>query len=167
MLAQADELWIASDEGPNHPKRSTLMPFIKLEDYPLFPAGAMKHFPKDFLTLDAPSFSYEQALELTQMLHRADLKFTFVGEDDHLSELKSGELGKRFFGNRCSGELAPMLAASYAHLSYSMTGFPVMAMQSLSVGVPAIFLKGSESSNFIASDLMMCVQSVDELSGII
>jgi hypothetical protein len=167
QLKRADELWLPFSAEVIHANQKTLAPFIKLEDFPLFKEQQTKFFPKDFLTLDAPSMTLLQARDVVESLRRLEIKYCFIGEDAHLEELKENQgvagADRRFFGNRCSGELAPMLAASRAHLTYKMTGFPDMAIQSLSVGVPAICLKGSDVNNFVKDDLRLTIRRLKDI----
>lgn len=164
-LAQADELWLPYEREMSHPNTSVLTPFIKLEDYPLFSATQTKFYPKDFITLDAPSFTLKRAEEMIEMLRRMQLKYCFVGACDHLLSLKESDSDKRFFGDRCSGELAPLLAASRAHFTHKLTGFPQMAIQSLSVGVPVIMIKGSESAQFIKDECLFLLRRIKDIKG--
>jgi hypothetical protein len=164
-LSQVDEVWLPVESGHKeklekiHKKVKLLAPFIKLEDFPLFPEAQHKMFPRDFITVDAQSFSKEDAQKLMSVLEEDNIKYRFIGSDGHLSELKANEDDKRFFGKRCNGELAPMLTASRGHLTNQKDGFPNVAIESLSSGVPVLFMNKGTSESFVNSDMKFNIKS--------
>ncbi len=97
------------------------------------------------------------------VLEKDSLKYRFIGADGHLRDLKAHEDDKRFFGNRCNGELAPMLAASRGHLTNQKDGFPNKAIESLSAGVPVIFMSQGTSESFIKDDIKFNLKNISEI----
>ena len=162
-LKHANEIWTASELSIDHPKVSELPLFIKLEDYPLFPDSQIKFFPKDFVTIDAAFITLTQAKKVIEQLEKDGIKYRFVGHDEHLSSLKKSENDMRFFGERCSGEFAPLLAASRAHLTFQASGFPVKAIQSMSTGVPVIIFNKSNSKVFLKDEFTKYISNVSEI----
>ena len=68
--------------------------------------------------------------------------YRFVGSDEHLSSLKTGEKAELFLGEKCGGEMAPLFAACRALIDLGTleTAFPQKALQCLSSGRPVIAL---------------------------
>ncbi len=153
-LLKADELWVTHDSAESfwqekHKNVKIMSPFFKASDFPLFPETIRKSFPNDFLCIDAETVTKDQALKLIESLKSANLKFKFVGQDGHLAELKSEESDPMFYGNRCAGELAPLLASSRGLLTFQIVGFPTRAAEALSTGTPVWMPKESEGHLFL------------------
>ena len=161
-LNKVHEIWYPYDRED----KKALLPFIKLEDFPLFPESQHKIFPHDFVTVDAASLNLEEASALCNTLDKDQIKYRFIGADQHLSSLKRDSEDKRFFGERCSGELAPMLAASRAHLTWNSSSFPTFAIQSLSCGVPVITGKDSTNKYFYKEGLYKDIEYFNDVKNI-
>jgi hypothetical protein len=153
QLKKADELWVTNSAElefwkNHHDNVSIMAPFFKASDYPIFPAAIRKTFPGDFFCFDAATFNEEQATRMIEKCKSLQLKFKFVGRDEHLpSSLKDKEQ-ENFFGERCSGELAPLLAASRGFISLHESGFPSRVLSALSTGTPVSFQTNSEISAY-------------------
>ncbi|GAB4011761.1 MAG: hypothetical protein Fur0010_06710 [Bdellovibrio sp.] len=150
QLSQVEELWVtnstAADFYSKYVKHvEVLPPFFKNYEYPLFPSSQREKFPHDFVTIEATDLPLNRARELIEMLQHQNIKFKFVGFDDHLSTLKNGSDDERFYGPRCAGEMAPMLAASTALIDVSDAPFPENALATLSTGRPVLTLGKNHS----------------------
>lgn len=153
-LKSSHELWVPNEKAlkfweGEHDNVSLLKPFIKATDFPLMPDGIRKGFPRDFFCIDAESLNKDQAFKLIENLKAANLKFRFVGEDSHLEEVKRESEDAMFFGNRCSGELAPLLSASRGFMSFQRVGFPSHCIESLSSGTPIWLPQESEGLDYV------------------
>lgn len=171
-MKQADELWVTHEKSrefwsDKHPNVKVMSPFFKATDFPLFPEATRKAFPKDFFCLDAESLNQDQAEKLVKSLQADNLKFKFVGNDGHLSALKEKLGDSTFFGWRCAGELAPILAACRGFLSFQNVGFPVRAVEALSTGTPVWMPKESEGHSFLDGEgVLGKEESISDLPGI-
>lgn len=139
-LKQAD-LVIASTQdifkkvSAIHQNVELLDPPFKLSDYALFPKNMFAH---KFFAIESDQISVTQARQLVQWFTKWGHPILFIGNDDHLTDLKK-ELGdKMFFGQKCSGEHAPVLASSKALVCFMTSGFPKMALATLATGRPVI-----------------------------
>ncbi|MCR9206002.1 MAG: hypothetical protein NXH75_15570 [Halobacteriovoraceae bacterium] len=153
-IKNCDELWVPTETSREywaglHSKVSVLSPFIKATDFPLLPEGIRKTFPKDFFCIDAESFNEDDAFQLIEKCKSHNLKFRFVGLDDHLQNLKRENEDPMFFGSRCSGELAPLLSAARGFISNQRVGFPSHAIESLACGTPIWMPLESEGHEFV------------------
>ena len=110
-------------------------PFFNIEDFPLIPSNYWKH---DFFAVEANGMDCKFAEEVFDLADELGVKAVLVGEDDHLNPLKKLKGEKAFFGSRCTGELAPFLAASRGFISFKEKGFPDLALKTLAVGRPVI-----------------------------
>jgi len=168
-MATANELWVTCEKdfefwNQRHPQVRVMSPFFKASDFPLFPEATRKAFPNDFFAVDAESFDQSSASELIEVLKSKNLKFKFVGNDFHLTPLKRNQEDSIFFGSRCSGELAPFLAASRGFISGQKFGFPTRALEALSVGTPVWIPESSEAHHFINGPGVYKGLSLEELS---
>ncbi len=144
---QADLVWVTSEEMKKKVIVSApwlsqsvevLDPFIKMEDYPLFPDAQSLLFPKDTYLVEAEKTQLEQASEISTLLTENKLKFKFVGRDSHLRSLKDLLGEESFFGDRCAGEMTPLLAGAMAYINLNPGFFPERAIGSLAVGRPVV-----------------------------
>ncbi len=171
-MKQANELWVTHEKArefwaERHPNVKVMSPFFKATDFPLFPEATRKAFPKDFLCLDAESLKKDQAEKLVKSLKADNIKFKFVGHDDHLQSLKKDEDESNFYGSRCAGELAPLLAACRGFLSFQHVGFPVRAVEALSTGTPVWMPKESEGHQFVTGEgVLGKEESLGDLPGL-
>lgn len=147
QLKGVDELWVTNEKQKEFyqslvPKVEVLQPFFKTHEFPLFPKAQRELFPHDFVTIEATDLSLDKAHSLIDLLEKSSIKYRFVGFDDHLSSLKENDDDTRFYGPRCAGELAPMLAASVALIDFSSTTFHENALATLATGRPVLAIKG-------------------------
>lgn len=119
-----------------------LLPPFRLSDYALFPKSMFKH---DFFTVDTKGLTVEEMKSLVQFFEKRQERFQFVGPIENLGndfeELKKSGPESRFFGERCSGEHAPVLASSKAFISFDTVKFPKMILAGLAVGRPVVMKK--------------------------
>lgn len=119
-----------------------LLPPFRLSDYALFPKSMFKH---DFFTVDTRGLTVDEMIALVDFFEKRNERFQFVGPIDGLGEkfesLKKSSPENRFFGERCSGEHAPVLASSRAFISFDNVKFPKMTLAALAVGRPVVMKK--------------------------
>lgn len=119
-----------------------LLPPFRLSDYALFPKNMFKH---DFYALDTRGLDFSKVKKLVEMFEAQNDRFTFVGPTDHFGsefdEWKKSRPENNFFGERCSGEHAPVLASARAFISFDQTRFSKMTFAALAVGRPVVILK--------------------------
>jgi hypothetical protein len=116
-------------------KMEIMPPPFRVSDYALFPKTMFQH---NFFLIEAQGLNMNEAQQLIDWMREWHFQFQFVGPDAHLSELKQHCPENVFFGNRCSGEHAPVMAASKALLSFNTEDFPAMALGTLATGRPVI-----------------------------
>jgi hypothetical protein len=117
------------------PNLDVTPPPFRVSDYTLFPKNM---FPHHFFLIESNGLSFAQAQKLVEWMEEWKLEYQFIGNDSHLSDLKQRQQENKFFGNRCSGEHAPVLAASKALISFNTTEFPQLVMATMAVGRPVI-----------------------------
>lgn len=117
-----------------------LLPPFKISDYALFPKSMFKH---DYFTVDTTGLTLSAMKTLINFFEKRQERFQFIGAlpEHELSELKKIAMDNCFFGDRCSGEHAPVLASSRAFISFSTEKFPKMILACLAVGRPVVMLK--------------------------
>lgn len=120
---------------PILPNLDVTPPPFRVSDYSLFPKGMFKHH---FFAVEATGLSLAQARELAGWMKEWNLEFQFVGNDEHLNPMKAELESNKFFGNRCSGEHAPVLAASKALISFNDQEFPNYVLATMATGRPVI-----------------------------
>ncbi len=126
------------------PNAEVVAPPFRVSDYSLFPKTMFKHH---YFAVEATGLSLEEAIELTSWMKEWELEFVFVGPDDHLNSMKNNFQTSQFFGNRCSGEHAPVLAGSKALISFNDQEFPNLALATMATGRPVIL--GNEIKKWI------------------
>lgn len=158
-LLRCDELWVPSEKSAlfwseRHSNVKVLSPFFKASDFPLFPAAIRKTLPSDFLALESNGLTGAQAEQIILGLLEQNIKFKFVGRDDHLDSLKekyneNNDDTVEFWGERCAGELAPFLAAARGYICFQKSGFPIHAIEALSTGTPVWMARDSQSLDYL------------------
>lgn len=116
-------------------KTEIMPPPFRVSDYALFPKAMFKH---DFFLIESQGLNLGEAKDIISWMREWHYKFQFVGPDEHLAELKKECPESTFFGNRCSGEHAPVMAASRAFISFNTEDFPALALGALATGRPVI-----------------------------
>lgn len=85
-------------------------------------------FKHHFFAIETSGLSLDQARMLVSWMREWDQHFQFIGHDEHLNALKKECELNQFFGNRCSGEHAPVLASSKALISFNDQEFPNLVL---------------------------------------
>ena len=110
-------------------------PPFRVSDYALFPKDMFKHH---FFLFEAKGITLTDAKNIVEWMKEWNYSFQFIGPDSHLASLKEHHPENVFFGDRCSGEHAPVLAASKALVSFNQEDFPGLALGTLATGRPVI-----------------------------
>ena len=110
-------------------------PPFRVSDYALFPKEMFKHH---FFLVESKGLTAQEAYLLKEWMSEWKFDFQFIGLDDHLADLKTNSPSNMFFGNRCSGESAPVLAASKALISFNKEDFPAVSLSAMATGRPVI-----------------------------
>ncbi|MBY0416216.1 MAG: hypothetical protein K2Q18_18730 [Bdellovibrionales bacterium] len=110
-------------------------PPFRVSDYALFPKSMFKHH---FYLFETSGLSLENARKITDWMKEWNYSFQFIGPDNHLNDLKKDFPENTFFGDRCSGEHAPILASSKALVSFNDEDFPALPLATLATGRPVI-----------------------------
>ncbi|MCP4911576.1 MAG: glycosyltransferase family 4 protein [Oligoflexia bacterium] len=140
-----------------------LPPFFKISDYPLFPAGQQKIFPRDFWVIHAGNLDVDQATHLIDLMKTNNQKFKFAGIDDHLESIKKDHM-EHFYGNRCSGELAPLLAATKGIIDLDKTGWPEFAFKAMACGRPVICFEDALKGGHLEEGLgVNLIKNLDDI----
>ncbi|RLA65545.1 MAG: hypothetical protein DRQ88_01950 [Epsilonproteobacteria bacterium] len=106
-------------------------PFFKLEDFPLIPSTHWKH---DFFVINGEGLTLKAANELISYLKKDNQKYCFIGDLPKGLEIPM-DLN---MGNKCNGELAPLLASSKGLIHFAQSSFPQNPLKNLSVGRPLL-----------------------------
>lgn len=149
-------LWVSTDilkEDLGGLGRSSevLPPSIKIDDFPLFPEGLRKTFPYDFYLINTQGLDVKVAKEIVDILDSISLKYKFIGFDEHLESLKTSPEDSRFFGERCAGELAPLVAACLGLIDFGGEAFPLTALKVLATGRPVLIKKNRVTNSIFAT----------------
>lgn len=126
------------------PNAEVLPPPFRVSDYALFPKTMFTHH---YFAVEARGLCLEEARELATWMKEWELPFQFIGSDEHLNSMKADFEANKFFGNRCSGEHAPVLAASRALISFNNQEFPHLALATMATGRPVIL--GNELKKWV------------------
>ncbi|TDJ06177.1 MAG: hypothetical protein E2O68_05440 [Deltaproteobacteria bacterium] len=106
-----------------------LYPFFKLEDFPLIPSSHWKH---DFFVINSEGMTLKEANLLISYFK--DQKYCFIGNIPKGLDI-SVEVN---MGNKCNGELAPLMASSKGLIHFGENSFPQIALKNLAVGRPLL-----------------------------
>jgi hypothetical protein len=112
-------------------------PPFRVSDYALFPKTMFKHH---FFLFEAKGISLTNATKLVEWMKEWNYAFQFIGPDAHLTPLKKDFPENTFFGDRCSGEHAPVLAASKALVTFNQEDFPALSLATLATGRPVVLM---------------------------
>jgi hypothetical protein len=163
QLAQVDLLWVPTDALKTElapfvrGEVEVVPPFLKLSDYPLIPS---KSFKKDFYLIHATALTESEARTVIDVLNSRGLRWRFMGGDDHLQALKKEQAHDAFFGERCSGELAPMLAACRGVIDLDARFFPSETLKALSQGKRVIRKAHAQGEVFVDNEYTYPLQSL-------
>ena len=136
MVLSSREDLLKTLEGLDTPVEVVPPPF-RVSDYALFPKTMFKHH---FFLIEAKGIDIERAKLMASWMKEWNYSFQFIGPDEHLKAIKKDYSENTFFGDKCSGEHAPVLAASKALISFNESDFPGLAMGALAVGRPVILI---------------------------
>lgn len=127
------------------PNAIVVPPPFRVSDYSLFPKNMFQHH---FFAIEATGLSVEQAVDIASWMQEWEIPFQFIGNDEHLNSIKGNYESNKFFGNRCSGEHAPVLAASKALISFNDQEFPNLVLATMATGRPVIV--GNELKKWVS-----------------
>ena len=136
MVLSSREDLLKTLEGLDTPVEVVPPPF-RVSDYALFPKTMFKHH---FFLIEAKGIDIERAKLMALWMKELSYSYQFTGPDEHLKAIKKDYSENTFFGDKCSGEHAPVLAASKALISFNESDFPGLAMGALAVGRPVILI---------------------------
>lgn len=141
-LNQVDALFVSREDLKNDLIKykediEVIAPPFKISDYSLFPKDMFRHH---FYLIESTGLTSAQVEQLIEAFQKSQREFQFIGNDFQLKELKEkyADRPNLFFGNRCSGEHAPVLAASKMFISFNEIDFPKWALGTLAVGRPVL-----------------------------
>jgi len=150
-LKKADFVWVSRPDLQADLKKyigdvEVVAPPFKISDYSLFPSDMFKHH---FYLIETLGLDSKMAQELIDYMMKNNYEFQFIGPDYHLKEIKEAykEKPNMFFGNRCSGEHAPILAACKQFISFNDLEFPKLTLAALATGRSVVVNK--EQTNWI------------------
>jgi len=108
-----------------------IYPFFKLEDFPLIPSA---HWKNDFFVINGEGITEGEANLVINFLKSKNQKYCFIGN------LPKGlEIAKDLnMGNKCNGELAPLMASSKGLIHFGENSFPHNPLKNLAVGRPLL-----------------------------
>jgi len=165
-LKQADELWTSRlDLIPSsyHDKAKLVRPPVNLGDYKILPDAL---FQRDYILVNAEPLNNDQASLAITSLEKAQIKFKFIGKDDHLEELKKSH-EQHFFGNRCGGEMAPLISGCLYLVDLEENDVPVWSLKAMASARPVLsagngFVEFGEGFYPIKGDIFSELQSIEE-----
>ncbi len=134
-----------------------MAPPFRVSDYALFPKEMFKHH---FYLVEADGLNVVSAAKIMEWMKEWNFKFQFIGNDEHLSSLKTGVPENTFFGNRCSGEHVPVMAASKALISFNQENFPQYPLGTLATGRPVVLC--SNLKKWVSGTGISFVSSLDK-----
>jgi hypothetical protein len=145
----ADLILVSNDELKIDLERyigsvDVLYPPFKISDYSLFPKDMFKHH---FYLVDTANVNEDLATKLIGFFDNRKTPFQFIGNDFHLKNIKEKYLIERpnlFFGNRCAGEHAPVLASAKMFISFEDGHFPKLSLATLATGRPVLIMKNQK-----------------------
>jgi hypothetical protein len=161
QLKQIDLLWVPTlDQKVEFEKYlsaqiEVIPPFIKLSEYPLIPASIFKN---DFYMINTESLSVPEVELLEKVFKHRNQRYRFFGDHSHLEKLVGERAQDLFFGERCAGELAPMLASAKGVVDFTRRLFPTQSIKALSQGLRVLARKGADSLRFLENPYVFSAQ---------
>lgn len=122
-------------------------PFVKVDDFALITSSFFKH---DFFAVSTEGLSLKKAKAISTFLKKNQLRFCFVGADDHLKNDFDASI---LMGEKCNGELAPLLASAKGLIYLGENLFPKIALSSLLVGRPVYCLESDFNREFLSKGI--------------
>lgn len=139
QLEKADKVYFSTERlekeyGDYCKEHSVIPPSFKLDDFKLFPKGM---FNNDYALINAEEITPTEGEKVIKILEELELKYRFVGSDDHLKDLKKKK-AEVFLGKKCVGEMAPIYAGSSFFIDFAHSSFPKSSLSCLATGRPVI-----------------------------
>lgn len=133
-------LWVETPELEKNLKAlgtcpQILRPFVKVEDFKVIKSAGFKH--SAFL-INALPLNEELASSIINLLKEKDLGFKFIGQDDHLEALKEKLGESSFFGEKCHGELAPLMSSAAGLIDFDTHPYSPFTLECLASGRPVL-----------------------------
>ena len=139
-----NELWLSvGNLSEINDKSRKIYPPIKLQDYRIFPEGM---FERDYFLINSSPLSLEKVSEIILSLEVNKYKFRFIGKDNHLGEIKL-KYPNLFLGEKCTGEMAPLLSGCRYLVDLEKEQFPSYSLKAMSCGRP-VFSLGNDFLEF-------------------
>ncbi|EQC45068.1 hypothetical protein M899_0459 [Bacteriovorax sp. BSW11_IV] len=153
-LKNVDVLYVSNDSLLEKVSRfradaTVLEPPFKINDWQIIPSPV---FTYDHFCINANGLDVAMAKKLKDYLVSESIKFKFFGDDEHLAQIKNGPEDIHFFGDRCSGELAPLLSGSAAIIDLSDGFFPEASLKGLGTGRPVIALDSASNRSYLSGE---------------
>lgn len=132
-------LWVETPELEDFISRmdkesKVLRPFVKIEDFKVIKGG----FKHTAFLVNASALSVEMAQSIANSLKDNKFVFKFIGQDEHLSSLKN-EFGEEFFfGDKCHGELAPLMSSAAGLIDFDTHPYSTFTLECLASGRPVL-----------------------------
>jgi len=164
-LAQSDEVWVPNGATKDFLKEfykgpiTVVNPPFRIDDYPVMPPTEMKF---EYFAINVEDMSVDMAKNLSHFFSKYSLEYKFFGDDSHLEDMKYHKDDERFFGVKCSGELAPFLANSRAIIDVSNRAFPENALKGLSCGRPLICFESEMYKSYLGDFGVLWTKSTTE-----
>ena len=156
-------LWVETPELEKNLKAmgrdpQILRPFVKVEDFKVIKSAGFKHsaFLINTLPLDE-----ELAAKIIDCLNRENYTFKFIGEDEHLSTLKNKIGENSFFGEKCHGELAPLMSSAAGLIDFDTHPYSPFTLECLASGRPV--LKNKKNSMIEELEGLIPFTDLDEM----
>ncbi len=112
-----------------------LRPFVKVEDFQVIKSAGFKH--SAFL-INALPLDNKMATDITDNLNQKNIIFKFIGDDNHLSTLKDSLGENAFFGEKCHGELAPLMSSAAGLIDFDTHPYSPYTLECLASGRPVL-----------------------------
>lgn len=141
-----------------------LRPPFNADDFPIISSPV---FTYDHVAISTEGLTPPLAKDIIKRFSEKGRRFKFFGPDDHLLSIKNGTEDKAFFGDRCSGELAPLLSGALCCVDFSQGLFPLASLKGLSSGRPIVSTE-IQRSHFGSSEGVYYINpNVEELDQIL
>ncbi|MDD0853483.1 hypothetical protein HBN50_10255 [Halobacteriovorax sp. GB3] len=162
----ADILWVSNSSLKQELAQigyesEVVEPPFKINDWQIIPSPL---FTYDHFAVNAKGLDLDMAKKIRSLFKEKGIKFKFFGIDGHLNEMKEGPEDKDFFGDRCSGELAPLLSGARAIIDLEDCSFPVASLKGLGTGRPVVSLDTPSNKAFLTGlGITHCAYDFDAL----
>ncbi len=139
-LFNASEVWVShpvlQEQLSDFKIQSQIVaPPFELQEYPLLPT---QNLPKDYLIVHTEGIDAEMAQLIVKAIVKRGLRYIFVGATPAWQKQCSAIPEHLFWGERCAGELAPLLAGARGVIDLSTDLHPHLSIKSLSCGTPTL-----------------------------